>query len=229
MVCSEYSFESTDISVTSAEVGSWIGYPSNKIPPAIKEKIDDVLSELLEIVDLKGGFGVTDGIIIEPKSVLIEGKEFQTKKIISRSLKKATSVAIFTCTVGEDVSKWSSQSLKEDAVAGYIADVSASVMAEKVAEKVQNEIEQLAQSQDENISNRYSPGYCGWSVSDQHLLFSFLPNNFCGITLNEVALMHPIKSVSGIIGIGKEIVKNPYQCNICDITDCIMSPATKSI
>jgi hypothetical protein len=229
MVCAEYSFESTDISVTSAEVGSWIGYPNNKIPHAIKEKIDDTLAELLGIVDLKGGFGVKDGIIIEPKSVLIEGKEFQTKKIIARSLKKATSVAIFTCTVGEDVSKWASQSLKEDVVAGYIADVSASVMAEKVAEKVQKEIEKLAQSQAENISNRYSPGYCGWSVSDQHLLFSFLPNNFCGITLNEAALMHPIKSVSGIIGIGKEIVKNPYQCNICDITDCIMSPATKSI
>jgi cobalamin-dependent methionine synthase I len=102
-------------------------------------------------------------------------------------------------------------------------------MAEKVAEKIQDEIKQSAQGQAEAVSNRYSPGYCGWSVADQHLLFSFLPANFCGITLNESALMHPIKSVSGIIGIGKEMVKNPYQCNICDVTDCIMSPATKQV
>ncbi len=225
----EYSFDTSDFTITTGEVGRWIGYPENGTPPDIDEKIDDVLSELLGLVDMRGGFGIINDIGIDSKSLRLEGKEFKTKKIITRALKKATSMAIFTCTIGEAVSSFATQYLKKDPLAGYIVDVSASVMAEKAAEKIQEEIWNYAQNQSESISNRYSPGYCGWSVADQHVLFSFLPENFCGITLNDMALMHPIKSVSGIIGIGNEIVKNPYECNICDVTDCIMSPATKSL
>ncbi|MCK7538940.1 MAG: hypothetical protein MZV63_52410 [Marinilabiliales bacterium] len=47
------------------------------------------------------------------------------------------------------------------------------------------------------ITNRFSPGYCGWDVAEQHKLFSFFKDNFCGITLTESALMNPVKSVSG--------------------------------
>jgi hypothetical protein len=70
------------------------------------------------------------------------------------------------------------------------------------------------------ITNRYSPGYCGWDVSDQHKLFSLLPNNFCGIKLTENALMIPIKSVSAVIGIGKNVERKDYQCSICEIEFC---------
>jgi hypothetical protein len=203
-----------------------IGYPEMEIPPAIEVQIDDVLTSLIDLVDIKGGFGISDSIFFQSGLVNIENTEFQTKKIISRSLNKATSMAIFACTIGDAVSNWASRLIKEDALKGYIADVAASAMAEKTAGKIQDTIEEFSRGQAEYISNRYSPGYCGWSVADQHLLFSLLPDNFCGITLNDAALMHPIKSVSGIIGIGKEVVKNPYQCNICDITDCIMSPLT---
>ena len=41
-------------------------------------------------------------------------------------------------------------------------------------------------------TNRFSPGYCGWHVNEQKLLFSLLPDNVCGITLNSSALMYPI-------------------------------------
>jgi hypothetical protein len=71
-----------------------------------------------------------------------------------------------------------------------------------------------------NITNRYSPGYCNWSVSEQKLLFSFLPDGFCGIKLNDSALMTPIKSISGIIGIGQNVKMNEYNCNHCGVKDC---------
>ena len=44
------------------------------------------------------------------------------------------------------------------------------------------------------ITNSYSPGYCGWNVSEQHALFSLLPEGFCGVRLCESGLMLPIKS-----------------------------------
>lgn len=225
----EFSFAPSDFSITNQEVGRWIGYPDKEIPAAVESQIDEIISELMNLVDVRGGFRVSDNVEVDSTFLCIEESEFHTKKIITRAIRKASSMAIFTCTIGEGVSKWSSKLIKDDPLKGYLADVAASVMAEKTAEKIQEKIEQHAQKNEEFISNRYSPGYCGWSVADQHLLFSLLPAKFCGITLNENALMHPIKSVSGIIAIGKEIIKNPYQCNICDVTDCIMSPETKSV
>ena len=71
------------------------------------------------------------------------------------------------------------------------------------------------------ITNRYSPGYCGWDVSEQKKLFKILPEKFCGIELTDSCLMHPIKSVSGIIGIGKSVKFNEYTCNLCDEADCL--------
>ena len=71
------------------------------------------------------------------------------------------------------------------------------------------------------ITNRYSPGYCGWQVAEQHKLFQLIPDNYCGIRLTESALMDPVKSVSGIIGIGENVKINPYTCRMCDMPDCV--------
>ena len=69
-------------------------------------------------------------------------------------------------------------------------------------------------------TNRYSPGYCGWNVSEQKNIFQLIPEKFCGIELTDSCVMVPMKSVSGIIGIGKEVRYNPYTCNLCKMENC---------
>ncbi|MFN2335640.1 MAG: hypothetical protein ABR560_01615, partial [Bacteroidales bacterium] len=54
-----------------------------------------------------------------------------------------------------------------------------------------------------------------------HKLFSFFKDNFCAITLTDSALMNPVKSVSGLIGIGRDVRYTSYQCHICDNKNCI--------
>ena len=71
------------------------------------------------------------------------------------------------------------------------------------------------------ITNRYSPGYCNWPLSDQQSLFAFVGENPTGIELSPSCLMHPIKSVSGIIGIGKEARRRAYGCVVCQNKTCI--------
>ena len=70
------------------------------------------------------------------------------------------------------------------------------------------------------ITNRYSPGYCNWPVSDQQILFLLLPEKFCGVTLTGSSLMIPIKSVSGVIGIGASVKMKEYTCDTCGMKDC---------
>jgi hypothetical protein len=58
-------------------------------------------------------------------------------------------------------------------------------------------------------------------MAEQNKLFSFLPEGFCGVTLSESALMIPLKSISGVIGIGKEVMFNQYSCSDCNDANCI--------
>ena len=86
---------------------------------------------------------------------------------------------------------------------------------------MQDELEAVMKEAGFSITNRYSPGSCGWPVSDQQLLFSLFPDKYCGISLSDSSLMDPLKSVSGIIGIGRNVKKTAYTCDICDIENCM--------
>lgn len=96
-----------------------------------------------------------------------------------------------------------------------------SVTVENAMDRVQQVLETEMGLQQMRISNRYSPGYCEWHVGGQRSLFSLLDDNRTGVTLTESCLMQPIKSVSGIIGIGTNIQKRPYGCSICHSSTCV--------
>ena len=104
---------------------------------------------------------------------------------------------------------------------GYIYDIVGSEIVEGATDLMQAELEKDVKASGSKITNRYSPGYCGWDVAEQHKLFQLVPDNYCGIKLTESALMNPVKSVSGIIGIGTRVKFNPYTCQMCDQKDCI--------
>jgi hypothetical protein len=55
-----------------------------------------------------------------------------------------------------------------------------------------------------------------------------MPDNYCGIKLNDSALMTPEKSVSGFIGIGENVKLLPYTCDFCDLKDCIYRKKRKN-
>ena len=100
-------------------------------------------------------------------------------------------------------------------------DTMGSLVAEKSMDFIQSELEKQVLPEGMKITNRYSPGYCNWPVDDQKQLFSLLPANACDISLSASCLMVPIKSVSGIIGIGKNVRKSSYSCDICNNLTCI--------
>jgi hypothetical protein len=103
----------------------------------------------------------------------------------------------------------------------YVYDVLGSAIAEAAADRLQEVIAWEAANGGEKITNRYSPGYCHWDVADQHSLFSLLGDSPCGITLTSSALMKPVKSISGLIGIGPKVHYRDYQCSRCRFKNCI--------
>ena len=103
-------------------------------------------------------------------------------------------VALFTCTAGYEVEKWSNIYKEEgDLVMSYVIDATGSLLVEGAMDIVYDKLKVLTAFNDLSITNRYSPGYCEWQVADQQKLFTFLPNDFCNISLSQSSLMSPIK------------------------------------
>jgi hypothetical protein len=144
-------------------------------------------------------------------------------KIITRQLKNSTFLAVFVVTIGDEVERWSKQEMKAgNSLEGYLIDLIASELAESATDLLHDHLQLLAADQGLGITNRFSPGYCHWPVSEQPQLFSLLGEAPCGITLNPSSLMHPVKSVSGILGLGKGMKRLDYKCRVCTDKHCIL-------
>ena len=108
-----------------------------------------------------------------------------------------------------------------DMVKIYIADALGSILAEKTADLMEETLEKELIQKKWKHTNRFSPGYCGWHVSEQQKFFSIFPVfQPCGIRLTASSLMLPIKSVSGIIGLGTDVKKMEYTCGLCTFEQC---------
>ena len=219
----EVSMEFDDLTLERTEIELSLGYLDGEIPVHFAGMIDEALLQLPRRCEIRAGYRVLD--VERPAErldgLVVGGKFFEMDKIVTGQLKKSTQAAFFVATIGSSMEEWARNLLKHDDPAlGYIADVAASAAAEAVTNLLHDHIGERMLSRGLKITNRYSPGYCNWSVSEQHLLFSLLPENFCGVTLSESALMHPIKSVSGIIGIGPDVKWRDYICDRCGVKDC---------
>ncbi len=201
-----------------------IGYPLDHSDQHVDEIIDQIIVESQHRMEINSGYQIFPDIQKNPEnhSLSLAGKQLNIERIIYAQIKKSRSLAIFLCTIGPGMENWSRKLIDNgDYLKGYIVDAVASEAVEQATELTHNHLEAQMQNKSLGITNRFSPGYCKWSVMEQHTLFSLLPSGFCGISLTETALMLPIKSVSGIIGIGPEVKRQVYACNLCDEKNCI--------
>jgi len=228
MIYKTFQFDFKDLKLTVSQIEKVLGYTEENSEAHFSELIEKALKEAAEVCSIKAEYMIFDDVIFTDinKTVSVNNVTFDIKKIVYGQLKKSESAAIFLCTAGEEIGKMSRRAMKSsDLLEGYIYDVVGSEIVEAAADLMQGEIEKLIASAGRKITNRFSPGYCGWDVSEQHKLFQLLPGTYCGIKLTASALMDPEKSISGMIGIGKNVRHLPYTCNICDKKDCIYRKA----
>jgi len=214
----------SEIKLTVAQIERAMGYRNGESDEAVSDLVVNLLREADSFDGIRAEYRIFKDVQFNDlkKCVTIQDQEFDIQKIVHRQLKKSDSIAVFLCTAGREIGFRSRKSMNDgDLLTGYVYDVIGSEIVEAAADLMQAELASEMEGHGLNITNRYSPGYCKWNVEEQHKLFRFMPYNYCGIRLTPSALMDPVKSVSGIIGIGSEVRFNRYTCRVCDMMDCI--------
>lgn len=219
-----YEFRFGELNVTAHDLEKLLGLvPENTLEP-FQQFIGDVLDVAQTLSNIRGSVFIFDSIYPDTSrnTITINGVVFETGKIVTRQLRNSTAAALFVCTAGSELEEFSKAQMNMGNIPeAYVADMAGSLIVEAAMDKIQDQFAGELNLQNLKSTNRYSPGYCGWQVQEQQKLFSLLPENTCNIRLTESSLMLPIKSVSGIIGIGSEVRYNPYTCNICEMDHCI--------
>lgn len=184
----------------------------------IMSMLDEVLGRTAEVCRPQAMMGVCGGQVLPPVNIEAGGLVFSPGKIITDNLAGSDRFCFFVATAGREFEVYrNSYKRSGDLVMEFIADAVGSVLAEAVVSMVSGYLEKMV---DVPFTYPYSPGYCGWRLPEQKFLFSLFPDRPCGIELTDSCLMFPIKSVSGIIGIGKDVVRKPYGCAICKNKSC---------
>lgn len=214
-----YKLSFGDLNISDEEILRDMGYEDECPIPYIKERVQLFFQELNISVFPSFTYLFVNGSV-ESEKLHVGDNEFCLGKIIAKQIQKSERFAIFVVTAGIEFEQWAQQK-KDDPLDSYIADIFGSIIAEKAADRAEEVIGKQASDDDLLHTNRYSPGYCGWHVSEQRKLFGLFPEEEpCGVRLTPSSLMMPIKSVSGIIGVGKDVRKVAYTCSLCDMKQC---------
>lgn len=211
------------LSLTGSELYEAMGYGTTTPDESVLEELQALLRRVSSVTHPRFQYLTVEGQLdVEDNTLRIGDTTLHVGTIITRQLRDSRQFVFFTATAGQEFEALQHQLKSEsDIVKTYLADCIGSVIAEKTADRMEEVLQHQIDPLDWRHTNRFSPGYCGWHVSEQPSLFSLFPTPHpCGIHLTDSSLMVPIKSVSGVIGIGPDVRKLEYTCGLCSYEQC---------
>jgi hypothetical protein len=142
---------------------------------------------------------------------------------IARSWGDVTEVAGAVVTIGGALEArvaalWDARELPLAAMLDSVG----SGAVESLAEHVNDLLCQQGIARGVRVTNRISPGYGGWDVSEQNLLFGFVDGAPIGVELNSACFMMPEKTITLLVGAGPDARVDHYftQCARCWMAGC---------
>lgn len=207
-----YTFTFDEVRPDEKVLMDYLQIPDNDSYPLVAGIVESTFAALKGSREIIGGYRILDygDVTLQP------GRR------ISGYMAGASEIALFICTAGAAFTDLShAYQQNGDFLEAFVIESIGSATVENAMDKVQRCLEEEMSREGKMITNRYSPGYCEWPLSGQRDLFAYIGDHPTGISLNESCLMQPIKSVSGIIGIGDAVKKRPYGCEICNSATCV--------
>ena len=142
---------------------------------------------------------------------------FKFSKSIIDQLRGASHLLVGVVTIGDFLEKKVSELLSQGEYPQALAlDAVGTVAVEDFSRKVRKSACQEVIEQGFKTSRHFSPGYGGWEVSQQEIIFKSILTDNIGVNLTKGYMMLPQKSLSWTIGAGKEIITPSEEDNNCE-------------
>lgn len=152
---------------------------------------------------------------------------------IEQIYRQADHLMLFAATVGPALTDRIRELFAtNEFVLGNALDVAASDGTDRISHFLEDYFTEVVKSRPDSETDltvfAYSPGYCGWHISAQKILFEVLHPETIGITLRDSFLMEPLKSISGVLIAGDRSI-HQIDNNYDFCADCRSEPCRARI
>lgn len=213
-----------DIEPDHAEVLRYLGYPAGAGP---EERIGERMAPAERLARQRCRPRAVCSIypVVEaaPRSLTFDGGAVLTGPV-GEFLHGAQRAAVFVATAGVEVVCLSEEAFAaRDTLGGLLYSAIGSHLADAALGRLVVALGDTL-GPDEALTLPFSPGYCGISLSQQQTIFQLVDARLAGVELLPALVMKPVKSISGVIGMGPRSAvsacSNP--CERCPRLDCSM-------
>ena len=209
--------------IDPVEINRYLGYPRDAAPaPRMAEQIAEAVAQARLCLRPRGAYAVYAASGRTPHSLRLGDTAISGN--IGKYLEQSDRVAVFVVTVGKEISQLAESAGKRgDAFSAWVMDAVGSWAVESAADALMLRIRRHLQNE-EDLTLRYSPGYCGMDIGQQCKLFQLVQADTVGVRLLASMLMHPLKSISGLVGLAPKEAVRRYRspCDICARVGCHM-------
>jgi hypothetical protein len=181
------------------------------------EKAIDMGAPLLEPKVLYQEFEVDS---LRHERFKLSGGGTLSGKLISQHMAPAEKMVAILCTVGSKLEEYSSKEMASNPVLGLALAGVGSAAVELIANNVCAEIEHQYTEDGLQATIPLSPGMVGWTVEEaQPQIFNLLNGEDVGVSLTSSYVMIPRKSLTMVLGAGRDIHIEGSTCDYCSMRE----------
>lgn len=208
------------IEVPVKNVLARLGYRDRLPTAAIRQQVEFIVKEADTYISPIAFYEFIGISGVSSQSVTLDGSKSLNSEKVSNVLSNCERVAVFAVTIGSRLEqKIATCTEAGETFEAFTLDAYGSAAAEVLADHLSQHVKNIVQVDGKKTTDRYSPGYCDWSLDEQDTIFGVLKCDEMTIKLNNSKMMIPRKSISGIIGVtdaGNRIVSPCPRCELKD-------------
>jgi len=197
-----YDLDKQDIVPSHLEILLWQKMPERSMSPRITRLMDDAINLFQDLAKPRA---LVEDFEADGFSFLYEGKGMNAPDgPVPFIAGRTDATALMAATMGDDLAvKCSELFALGKASLGYMLNVVSSAASERLGRHMCRLFLERLRSESGELKEikvqYYCPGHCGWHISGQEKLFVALRPDEIGISIDSNWVMHPLKSISGIL------------------------------
>lgn len=201
------------------EVLRYLGYKDEEADERVISHIAFVFKEAEANVNEKNVFGVWD---CKTESDTVTLGEINIKsRDLARHLCGCNKAVLLAATLGTGADNLLRRYNAQDMEKALVAQAVCTAMIERYCDTVVREASQSALVEGLYPTARFSPGYGDFDISWQKNMLKLLDcEKRIALTLTDGYMLVPSKSVTAVVGFGKEKIDDENKCARCTNTKC---------
>ncbi|MBP2070913.1 ASKHA domain-containing protein [Thermoanaerobacterium butyriciformans] len=221
---------SYELEIDEKSVLRYLGYRDVEVDEDLLNEVRNAIDEAHQLVVSTVCFDRFAIKYDDAKDEIIVSSDTLNDDYIVDKLKGAEYVIMAVATIKDKIESVSSQFFNAGKyMKGMIFDAVGNAALEDLCQKFYCDMIDELEKEGLGATEMIFPGDSKWDINAQKIIFKNLDASKIGVTLDENHTMHPMKSLSFVLGVGKGLRSNEshHDCSKCDFSQCIYRMARK--